>query len=414
MAIGTFGPTDDKRPIITTVMCAVLQAVGGGLGWSLVPATMPDIAKDLSLGHASAGGVFGAASLGIALASPFGGAAVDRFGARRVAGIAMFFGAAMCAIRSVSRSASSLAAMMFLFGLHIGFVAPAIPKALAAHVAAARFGRANGVALLSYTLGTALTMVVARTYVLPLFGGWRMTMVAAGVAMAVAAGAWLVLVRDGFVASHHASLKSSFVLLKNGSIRRIAMAHFLLFGGYLALLSSLPHALLDAGLDKSKVGTAMAAWLAMAGLANFAGPWISDRLERRRPVILGGSLLAGLALAGVALAPASQKPVFLALAAIGGGCIAPLLLTIPFELPEVGPARGGAALGLLMMLGQVGGFLLPVGVGATAEAAGFRTALLGLAVLHALILLPALGLVETGRGSDHPENAWGKLHDKVG
>jgi hypothetical protein len=35
-------------------------------------------------------------------------------------------------------------------------------------------------------------------------------------------------------------------------------------------------------------------------------------------------------------------------------------------------------------------------------------------VLHALILLPALGLVETGRGGDHPENAWGNIQDKVG
>jgi DHA1 family tetracycline resistance protein-like MFS transporter len=158
----------------------------------------------------------------------------------------------------------------------------------------------------------------------------------------------------------------------------------------------------------------------MAGLANFAGPWISDRIGRRRPVIIGGALLAGLALAGVAVAPAPQKPLFLAVAAIGGGSFAPLLLTLPFELPGVGPARGGAALGLLMMLGQIGGFLLPVAVGATAEAAGFRTALLGLAMLHALIVLPALGLHETGRANDSndEESAWSPnasgAHDKVG
>jgi len=159
----------------------------------------------------------------------------------------------------------------------------------------------------------------------------------------------------------------------------------------------------------------------MAGLANFAGPWISDRIGRRRPVILGGAVVAGLALAGVALAPAPQKPLFLAIAAIGGGSFAPLLLTLPFELPEVGPARGGAALGLLMMLGQVGGFLLPIAVGATAEAAGFRTALLGLAMLHALIIFPAFGLRETGRANDSKDddtNAWSPsasgAHDKVG
>ncbi|MGH7327917.1 MAG: hypothetical protein ACREJX_06165, partial [Polyangiaceae bacterium] len=60
----------NARPHTTLGLSALLQAVGGGLGWSLVPAVMPDIAKDLTFGHASAGAVFGAASLGIALASP--------------------------------------------------------------------------------------------------------------------------------------------------------------------------------------------------------------------------------------------------------------------------------------------------------------------------------------------------------
>ena len=369
---------------------------------------MPDIAKDLAFGKTSAGLVFGAASLGIAVASPFGGSAVDRFGARKTAGIAMLFGALTCAIRALAHGTTSLAIMMLLFGLHIGFVAPALPKALAAHVPAAKFGRANGLTVLAYTLGTAITMIVARTWLLPHVGGWRTAMVLSGAAMAVAGLTWLAFVRDGFVATQHASIRSSFVLLKSGALRRVAAAHFLLFGGYLALLSSLPHLLLDAGVDKLKVGGAIAAWLATAGLANFAGPWISDRIERRRPLILGGATIAGLALAAVAFAPAAQKPVFLAVAAIGGGAFAPLLLTIPFELPDVGAARGGAALGLLMMLGQVGGFLLPVVVGATAEAAGFRAAILGLAMIHSLILVPAFGLVETGRANDHAANAWQK------
>src|SRR5687768_1247105 len=115
----------------TMVLCAAMHGIGGGLGWSLVPPLMPTMAKDLSISHGMGGVVWGAASLGIAVASPLGGAAVDRFGARRVAGIAMLVGAVACGLRALSTSGSMLAAMMFLFGAHIGFVAPAIPKALA-------------------------------------------------------------------------------------------------------------------------------------------------------------------------------------------------------------------------------------------------------------------------------------------
>ncbi|MGH7330599.1 MAG: MFS transporter, partial [Polyangiaceae bacterium] len=330
------------------------------------------------------------------------------FGARRTAGYAMLFGAATCGLRAFAHTPAVLAAFMFLFGLHIGFVAPALPKALSAHVPAARFARANGLTVLAYTFGTAITMVTARTWLLPHLGGWRHAMLFSAVAMALAGIAWLAGIRDGFVAAHHATLRSSFTLLRNSAVRRVAAAHFLLFGGYLALLSSLPHLLLEAGVDKTKVGISIAAWLATAGLANFVGPSFSDRMERRKPIILAGAALAALALTAVAFAPPSQKPLFLAVAAIGGGAFAPLLLTIPFELPGVGIARGGAALGLLMMLGQVGGFLLPVLVGGTSEAAGFRAAILTLAMLHALILIPALGLPETGPSGDHSATAWQK------
>src|SRR5215472_5721837 len=134
---------DEKMPVRTTALCAAVQAVGGGLGWSVLPPLMPVIAKELGISHAMGGVVWGAASLGIALASPLGGAAVDRYGPRRVAGVAMAVGAMACAARAWVSSPWTLALTMLLFGAHIGFSAPAIPKALAAHVAPARLARAN-------------------------------------------------------------------------------------------------------------------------------------------------------------------------------------------------------------------------------------------------------------------------------
>ena len=39
----------------------------------------------------------------------------------------------------------------------------------------------------------------------------------------------------------------------------------------------------------------------------------------------------------------------LGLSALGGGAFAPLLLVLPLQIEGVGPARAGAALGLLMI-----------------------------------------------------------------
>ncbi len=395
VSLATQAEARASRPMLVVALCALVQGIGGGLGWSVLPALMPTIAKDLGLGHAASGFAFGAASLGIALASPFGGAAVDRFGARRVAGIALLAGALAGAARAFGTGTWSLAATMLFFGAHVGFTAPAIPKALAGHLPLRSVARANGFALLAYTLGTALTMRIARTTLLPLFGGWREVMVASGAAMAVAALLWLALVRDGRAPMRHAKVSDALALGRHRGLLRVAAMHFLVFGGYLALLSLLPRALVESGMSVAKVGTAIATWLVCAGIANFAGPWLSDVLGVRRPFFVGGAVIASIALAAVAasvsLAP-GKLPIFLAIAAIGGGSFAPLLLTLPLELEGIGPARAGAALGLLMLVGQIGGFLLPVASGAIAQAAGSPAALAALAVGHLLVVVPAIGL----------------------
>jgi nitrate/nitrite transporter NarK len=377
----------------------MVQAVGGGLGWSALPPLMPAIAKELGISHAMGGVVWGAASLGVALSSLLGGAAVDRFGPRRVAGWALVAGALACAARAWAVGPWSLAAAMLVFGAHIGFCAPAIPKALAGHVPLHKLGRANGLALLGYTLGTAVTVVVAPTFLAPLVGGWRGTMLVAAGAMLVAAAVWTALVRDGAVAGKHASLRDVLRLAGNRALVRVAAMHFLLFGGYLAMLGLLPRALVDSGMKPTRVGLAIATWLTAAGIANYAGPWLSDKLGRRRPVLVAGGAVAGLALGALALAPASMTVPLLVVAALGGGCVAPLLFAMPVEIEGVGAARVGAALGLLTLVGQMGGFLLPAITGSAAQAGGLPSAIGVLAVGHLLLLVPALGVRET-RASD--------------
>jgi MFS family permease len=181
--------------------------------------------------------------------------------------------------------------------------------------------------------------------------------------------------------------------------------HFLLFGGYLAMLGLLPRALVEAKMPPARVGLAIAAWLTAAAVANYAGPWLSDRAGRRRPVLVVGGAVAGLALGAMAIAPAAATVPLLVIAALGGGCVAPLLFAMPAEIEGVGPTRLGAALGLLTLVGQAGGFLLPTLAGATAQAAGLPGAIGALAVVHLLILAPALGMRETRAARPAPSGA---------
>lgn len=385
----TTAPSTAASPLLVTALATGMQAIGGGLGWSAMPPLMPEIGTELGVSHAMHGLIWGSASLGIALASSFGGTAVDRFGPRRVATAGMLVGALACALRVVAVGPWSLAAIMLLFGTHIGFVAPSIPKALASHVEPARLARANGLALLGYTLGTAVTVLVARTWLAPMLGGWRGVMLFAAAMMVLAALTWGLLLRDRGAVAGHARLSEGFALVRIVELRGVAAMHFLLFGGYLALLGLLPRALLAFGLEATEVGLAVAGWLFCAGIANFGGPMLAERVGRTT-VIVTGALVAGSALTLLALLP-SHPAWLLGVAAFGGGSFAPLLMTYPLQIEGIGLAKAGAAIGLLALIGQLGGFLLPVLASTlVGEGGHFDHALAALAVVHLAIVVPAL------------------------
>ena len=106
----------------------------------------------------------------------------------------------------------------------------------------------------------------------------------------------LALAEDRVIHARHASFMDVLRLGRDRQLLRVGAMQFLIFGGYLALLGSLPHALIARGVPLPRVGPAIALWLVAAAFANFAGPALSDRLGRRRPLLLLGGVVAGVAL----------------------------------------------------------------------------------------------------------------------
>lgn len=383
------------QPVRMISLCAMVQGVAGGLGWSLLPPLMPLMAPDLGLSHAAGGVAWGAAALGMAIGSPVGGVLVDRHGARRLVGGALVAAALACAARALVVGPWGLALVMLAFGLAVGCGAPALPKVLAAHVPAAQLARANGLVMLAYTLGTAATVLSARSLLVPVFGGWRPVMAVAGLSIALAAGVFAWLVRER-VAPARPRLAQMVSLARDPQMLRVACMYALVFGGYLALFGLLPRGLTERGLATSQVGRVVAAWLASAALGNLLGPWLSDRIGRRRPVMAMGAALAAIALVSVALAGERRAMWLLLFASFGGGCLTPLLLTAPLEMKDIGFARGGAAIGFMLLVGQLAGFAVSVLAGLAMELGGLSTALGLAAVVYGSMLLPWIGLLETG------------------
>jgi cyanate permease len=386
----------EAKPGLTVVMVCVLE-LALALSWASITALMPVIAADLSISHIMGGLIWGALPLGVAIAAPFGGVAADRFGQRRVLAIAAIVGGFATGARALVPDAWSLAFVMLLFGLAIGVMTPCMPKAIAGHLRPEDIGKANGVALLSLTFGNALIVLTAATLLSPFFGGWRPLMLFGAGVMVLVGIIWLMSIPDRIPLSEGTSIGQLLRMGNDKQLMRVTLSQMLQFGGYLVMLGVLPRALTETGMGPASVGIAVALWLGVLGVFNLVGPWLSDLTGQRRPFVLSGSLIAGIGLLIMAFSPPSWFLLLLIVAAIGNGIFGPLLITIPIEMPSVGPQKVGAAIGFMFTLGQVGAFFLSLITGAAADAGGLTATLVVLALIHLFILIPFRGLRETGR-----------------
>jgi MFS family permease len=369
------------HPRPTVAVSALVQGVAGGLGWSSMAAAL----AQSGLSPLESAVVWASGPLGIALASLAGGRAVDRFGARKVGTLGLLVGAVACAARADASSVFALAAWMLVFGAQIGFVAPAISRAMVDAVPASRLSSANRSLLPLFGLGT-----LASFFLVGAESGLVMLAIAA--AMLALSGLWFVAT-DADVARSTPSVSPSELksLLQNRGVRRVAAMQFLVFGSYLAVVPLLGRIL----------GTgAVITWLSAAIVGNVVSARLSEGFGLRRPFVLIG---AGLAAVGGAALAAGAGTLGLIAFGFGGGLVASVVISLPLELSYVGSPRLGAALGVVLMVGQLGGVLLPL-TGAVALQHGGPAAFFGaFAIAHLLILFPALRLAETGpRARVHP------------
>lgn len=369
-----------QRPVSPATLAALVQGVGGGLGWSSLAAALPAIRAEGGFSLLACASVWAAGVAGTVAGALPGAAAVSCFGARRTGAFALVLGGLACALRVFAEGPFALAAIMAVFGVHIGFMGPAVSGALAASVPAQALGAASRRALLAYGLGT-----LACFALIPLLGAaWREVMPAFGLLLGGLSLVWHRLIPEGSrgVPLTRAELGA---LSRNRGLRRVVLVQLLLFGAYLSLLVVLPALLASPAL--------VAGWLAVAVTANVFGARWSERLGLRRPFLLGGATLAGLSLLGLA---AGGPPALILLTGLGGGVMAPLITTLPLELPYAGAPPLSAALGVVLFGGQLGGVVLPLASAAALQHSGPTAAWVLLAAAHLLILVPAGRLAETG------------------
>lgn len=243
------------------------------------------------------------------------------------------------------------------------------------------------------------------------FGGWDNTMYYLGIFSIVLGVIWLLTIRvpelalpPGVAESKPPSLKEALTgLVCNKEVWVLNIAYFFIMGSYWAISGYLPT--FFAGVLGAR-GYSPPAAMATAGAIVGMMPWglaigslfwspISDRVGVRKVFIVSAMLLAALF---TILAFFIGPPGIWAIMTVWGICAgaAPLILVVPIEHPRIGPLIAGTAVGLIMLFGNLGGFIAGLVGGLLLGAFGSLGLFMWAVVLTALGGVMVIFVKETG------------------
>ena len=371
---------------ILTMACLV-NIIVIGLSWMCMPVLFTEISQKTGWSLAKLFASWGMIPLAIVFLNIPAGIIGDKFGTRWVAGIGIIIMGVVGALRGLSDTYAAFMIWMFLFGCTFPMAGVLLPKLLGMYFPSKELGMANGILLGAYGAGAAFSLTFSGTLISGALGGWQNVLFLYGALSLVIGILWLATVKDKPVGTSPAGgsgkgvVEILFGLVKNPQVLVLCAIYFLFTGGWLGVSGAYP-ALAIEGRQFSPQSAHFVVSLCL--LAYVAGcffiPILSDKLGLRRPVYCIGLLISGLCMFFTCIAAPPMVWFWAVIWGVSAGAI-PLLFAMPMEMKEVGPAVGGSAIGLIMAVGNLGGFLFPVIIAGLSARMGPSAALLWIGLL---------------------------------
>lgn len=381
--------------------------------WFSLPAFLSPVIADLELTSTRAGILNGAIPL---MYIPFGlvsGLIIDRIGSRRGIGIGLILVGVGHALRAGATDFLTMLGPTLLMGIGGTGLTFGLPKLVSDLFPPEQSGTMSSVYLVGTYIGTAVAFSVGRPILGPLLGGWRANFRLMGIIVIAFAVAWLVIGRylmprvPSFGDEAKDTDRSFSISSLTNDLRQvfshrdlrllvvIGTMYLLVLHGSQAWLATV---LEVRGLGVALAGTITSILVAGRFVGTISIPPLSDRLGKRRPMIMACGVLAALGSAGLVISGKLVWATVLLVFAIGLGLggVSPLMRALPIELEGIGPRLTATATGLIYAIGEIGGFLGPFLVGALEDTTG--------SYIAGFILLTggAIVIIVAGAGMSEP------------
>lgn len=322
-----------------------------------------DIALDLDLNLVQVGIVWGIGALPGVIFSMVGGAVGDMLGPKRVLVVATLVAGLLGAARGLAPDFFWMTVIVILQGGMLPVIMMNSFKTASQWFPSHQLALANALIGIGMALGFFLGAVLSATVLAPLLGGWRLVLIAYGLAGAVFAIPWaLARIPSNAAGTTDASLsvwKAVQTVAGIRDVRLLGLALFCVFGAMQGLLGYLPLYLRNLGWQPASADGALSVFNAVSLLFVLPLSLLSNRLGSRKFLLLAaGSFFAlGTGLLNVANDGWIWAAVLLA-GFVRDGFMA-LFLTMTIETDGVGATYAGSAAGYVNAWGGLGNVVAP-------------------------------------------------------
>lgn len=365
---------------------------------NVIPPVFSEIVKEIPLNKAQMGMVMGFVTLASLIFAPLGGGLGDKIGSRWVVTGAAVIVTAAGALRYYANSAGVLMLCMFFLGAGFAMMLAVMPKSLSMWFPPQDLAKANGICFSALGLGSAVGMGITPGILVPAFNGWRGTTVALACVCLAVGILWSLIYRDrqvpGQQPDHDVDILNNFKrILKIKDIWLISLYYGFIMIALMSVIALLPISLAEKGLPKAAEYASI--MLGVSVIFNVVGGILSDKTGKRKPYLIVCALILAVCIPFFILFTGVPLILALVVAGIVLGPTAPIVMTVPVEVKEVGTALAGSALGFILMIGNTGSFVGPVISGILMDVTG--AAWTGFVFMAAVVACAALVVIPLGK-----------------
>jgi NNP family nitrate/nitrite transporter-like MFS transporter len=329
-------------------------------GMQLVPPLIGAITSEFSISYSEAGLLMSMVVIpGIFISLP-AGIIADRYGMKRIGSVSSILVALGCLVSSTANSFQMLLLGRVILGVGGAFVTTAMPTIIPQWFSRDEVGRAMGIYGINMPLASVVAFPLASSLVSSM--GWRYPFYIASALAAINIILLFVIIKEGPL--KHESKRDPNIgpAMRNIEIWKVGIVWLFFNAAAISFTTWSPKLFHDfKAIDPLRASflASVLMWTAIP-LAPLFG-WISDKIGRRKPFMIIGSILLSGTLIAVSYASGYLMIALLVALGVAAASIPPIVMVLSTEI--LGPQLAGTGMGITTICLNAGIALAPPLIG---------------------------------------------------